>query len=138
MIDLDSPPFSPPSLFYEHIPDVLKICHQFGVEVVSGYAWSTENWGRPKLEVEFILKALEKRLPRFIKELHDRKIRFIHSGFTHNLSAKACKRLDEATTLTQHNTNGVFNLAINYGVVPKSSMLFASYLPTHLLLKLYR
>lgn len=32
---------------YEHIPDVLKICQNLGIEVISGYAWSTENWGRP-------------------------------------------------------------------------------------------
>jgi undecaprenyl diphosphate synthase len=100
---------------YEHIPDVLKICYELGVEVVSGYAWSTENWGRPKPEGQFILKALEKHLPRFVDELHKRNVRFVHSGFTHNLTKKACKRLDDAVILTQKNTAGTFNLAYNYG-----------------------
>jgi undecaprenyl diphosphate synthase len=36
---------------FEHIPDVLEICRDLGVRIVSAYAWSTENWGRPKPEV---------------------------------------------------------------------------------------
>lgn len=34
---------------YEHIPDVLKMCQELGVNIISCYAWSTENWGRPAL-----------------------------------------------------------------------------------------
>jgi undecaprenyl diphosphate synthase len=100
---------------YEHIPNVLEICRELGVEVVSGYAWSTENWGRPKQESAFILRALEKHLPRFVDELHSRKVRFIHSGFTASLTPKARKRLEEARVLTAENRGGVFNLAYNYG-----------------------
>ena len=100
---------------YEHIPDVLKICHDLGVEVISGYAWSTENWGRPKKEGKFILRAIEKHLPRFVNELHSRNVRFIHSGFVDNITPKARKRLDDAVALTYKNTNGTFNLAYNYG-----------------------
>lgn len=100
---------------YEHIPDVLEICYELGVEVVSGYAWSTENWGRPKQESAFILRALEKHLPRFVNELHNRNVRFIHSGFTAHLPPKARKRLEEAVVLTAQNSGSVFNLAYNYG-----------------------
>jgi len=100
---------------YEHIPNVLKICQRLGVEVVSAYAWSTENWGRPKQEGAFILRAVEKNLPRFVDELHRHQVRFIHSGFSQNLTPKARQRLDEAMTLTEHNTGGIFNLAYNYG-----------------------
>ena len=100
---------------YERIPDVLKTCHQLGVEIVSGYAWSTENWGRPKKEGEFILKAIEKHLPRFVQELHQRNVKFIHSGFSENLTPKACQRLEEAVALTRNNDAGTFNLAYNYG-----------------------
>lgn len=100
---------------YKHIPNVLKICYELGVEVVSGYAWSTENWGRPKQETTFILRTLEKRLPRFVNELHRKNVRFIHSGFTDNLTPKACKRLDDAAILTHKNSGGTFNLAYNYG-----------------------
>lgn len=100
---------------YEHIPDVLEICYELGVKVVSGYAWSTENWGRPKAETQFILRALEKHLPRFVDELHKRDVRFVHSGFTDKLTRKARRRLQEAVALTSQNTSGIFNLAYNYG-----------------------
>lgn len=100
---------------YEHIPDVLKTCHELGIEIVSAYAWSTENWGRPKQESAFILRAVEKHLPRFVEELHRRQVRFVHSGFGHDLTAKARRRLEEAVTLTAANTGGIFNLAYNYG-----------------------
>jgi len=40
---------------FEHIPKVLEICHERGVQIVSGFAWSTENWDRPKAEVDFIM-----------------------------------------------------------------------------------
>lgn len=100
---------------YEHIPDVLKICQKLGVEVISCYAWSTENWGRPKKETAFLLSALENHLPRFIKKLHGRDIRFIHSGFQDNLTAKAQQRLNDAVTLTGNNQSSIFNFAYNYG-----------------------
>jgi undecaprenyl diphosphate synthase len=38
---------------YEHVPDVLEICRELGVGAVSGYAWSTENWRRPRREVDY-------------------------------------------------------------------------------------
>ncbi|MCA9985026.1 MAG: di-trans,poly-cis-decaprenylcistransferase [Anaerolineales bacterium] len=100
---------------YEHIPKVLQICQELGVKVVSGYAWSTENWGRPKAEVNFILKAMEKQLPRFVNELHKRNVRFLHSGFVEDLSPKARQQLAAAVALTQNNDAGTFNLAYNYG-----------------------
>lgn len=100
---------------YEHIPKVLEICQEMGVSYVSGYAWSTENWGRPSAEVQFIMQALEKHLPRFIAELHKRGVRFVHSGRRQDLSEKALTVLDEAVTLTRNNGLPVFNLAFNYG-----------------------
>jgi undecaprenyl diphosphate synthase len=100
---------------YEHISRVLEMCNDLGVRIVSGYAWSTENWGRPKPEVEFIMNALEKHLPRFIAELHDRNVRFMHCGTSDNLSPAALKVLKEGEALTHQNSSGVFNLVFNYG-----------------------
>jgi len=100
---------------YEHIAKVLEMCNDLGVRIVSGYAWSTENWGRPKPEVEFIMKALEKHLPKFIGELHDRNVRFMRCGINENLSPETLKVLREGEALTRQNSNGVFNLVFNYG-----------------------
>jgi undecaprenyl diphosphate synthase len=100
---------------FEHIPDVLEICRDLGVQIVSAYAWSTENWGRPKPEVAFIVQSLENHLPRFVKELHTRGVRFVHSGSRDRLTSKALRVLDEAVELTKNNGPWAFNLAFNYG-----------------------
>jgi len=100
---------------YEHIPKVLEMCDDLGVRVVSGYAWSTENWGRPKPEVEFIMNVLEKHLPKFIAKLDERNVRFMHCGISENLSPEALNALKEGEALTKQNGNGVFNLVFNYG-----------------------
>lgn len=100
---------------FEHIPEVLEICHNFGIQIVSAYAWSTENWIRPKVEVEYIMSALEEHLPRFVKELHRRGVRFVHSGRRDDLTPTALQVLDEAIALTQHNGPEIFNFVFNHG-----------------------
>ncbi|MDY7079637.1 MAG: polyprenyl diphosphate synthase [Chloroflexota bacterium] len=100
---------------FEHIPNMLEICRDLGVQIVSAYAWSTENWGRPQPEVAFIVQSLEKHLPRLVQELHARGVRFVHSGSRDGLAAKALRVLDEAVALTKNNGPWVFNLAFNYG-----------------------
>lgn len=100
---------------YERIPDVLETCRDFGIEVVSGFAWSTENWDRPRPEVDYVMQLLEENLSRFVEELHRRNIRFVHSGMRARLTATAREALDRALALTSQNDGGVFNLAFNYG-----------------------
>jgi undecaprenyl diphosphate synthase len=100
---------------FEHIPPVLEICHELGIQIVSAYAWSTENWNRPKAEVGYIMRSLEKHLPEFVRELHQRGVRFMHCGRRDELTPKALQALDEAVTLTQHNGPEVFNFVFNYG-----------------------
>jgi undecaprenyl diphosphate synthase len=100
---------------FERIPHVLESCAEIGVQVVSGYAWSTENWGRPKNEVDYIMRSLNKELPRFTQELHKRGVRFVVSGSRERINPEGLQVLDEAIALTSHNNNYVFNLVFNYG-----------------------
>jgi undecaprenyl diphosphate synthase len=100
---------------FEHIPDVLEACHDLGVQVVSAYAWSTENWGRAKAEVDYIVHSLERHLLRFVKELHKRGVRFVHSGSRDNLTERSLQVLDEAAEMTTNDGPEIFNLAFNYG-----------------------
>jgi undecaprenyl diphosphate synthase len=99
---------------FEHIPHVLEICHDLGIPIVSAYAWSTENWNRPKAEVGYIMRSLEKHLPEFVRELHQRGVRFMHSGRRDELTPKALQVLDEAVALTQQNGPEIFNFVFNY------------------------
>jgi undecaprenyl diphosphate synthase len=100
---------------FEHIPDVLEICYTLGVKVVSGYLWSTENWNRDQAEVDFVMRSLEQHLLRFVDELHQRNVRFIHSGRREQLSLAALASIDAAVALTRNNRAFVFNFAFNYG-----------------------
>jgi undecaprenyl diphosphate synthase len=94
---------------------VLEACHDLGVRVVSAYAWSTENWGRAKAEVDYIVHSLERHLLRFVRELHKRGVRFVHSGSRDNLTGRSLQVLDEAVEMTAHDGPEIFNLAFNYG-----------------------
>ncbi len=100
---------------FEHIPHVLEICHALGIQIVSAYAWSTENWNRPKAEVGYIMSSLEKHLPEFVGKLHQRGVRFVHCGRRDELTPKALQALDDAVALTQHNGPEIFNFVFNYG-----------------------
>ncbi|MFC1736437.1 polyprenyl diphosphate synthase [Candidatus Hydrogenedentota bacterium] len=99
----------------ERIEHVLLLCRDLGVEIVSVFAWSSENWSRPKKEVDYIMRLLENRLPRAVDRLREEKIRFFHSGDRAQLTSKALKVLKRATEITQDNSSLVFNFAFNYG-----------------------
>jgi len=100
---------------YEKIPQVLEICHGLGIQIVSGYAWSTENWQRPPAEVEYIMQSLEKHLPRFVHELHQKNVRFMHCGSREKISRAAQRAIDDGVELTKDNGPHVFNFVFNYG-----------------------
>lgn len=99
----------------DRIQTVLKGCYDKGAEIVSVFAWSTENWARPHREVSYIVQALEKHLPRLVEALHKENIRFNHIGGTGRLSSGAQEVLKWANHLTENNGPLTFNLAFNYG-----------------------
>ncbi len=100
---------------FECIPKALEACHDLGVRVVSGFAWSTENWNRPEAEIRYIMRSLTRHLPRFVEEIHARDVRFLHSGSRARLSPKALRVIDDAVELTRDNGPWVFNFVFNYG-----------------------
>ena len=64
----------------DNVEKVAEYCFERGVEVVSLYAFSTENWSRPKQEVDEILKLLDKFLKKCLKKLTKHEIRLTFSG----------------------------------------------------------
>jgi undecaprenyl diphosphate synthase len=99
----------------EHIRHVLNVCHEHGIDIVSGYLWSTENWSRPKDEVRHIRYLLRTFGKRFADELHAAGVRIVHSGSRHGLSETELQIIDYAVELTQKNGPRIFNLVFNYG-----------------------
>lgn len=97
------------------IKRVLEACEQLGVHVLSIYAFSTENWTRPRAEVRALMRLFHETMQREIDEIHRRGVRIVVSGRKDGLSARMRERIDEAMSRTANNKNGVLNVCLNYG-----------------------
>jgi len=85
------------------------------IETVTFYAFSTENWKRPKLEVEFLMKLLDKYLKDELKTYQEHSVRFIAIGDIDSFSKSLQKRIYDTQEATKNNTNLIQVLALNYG-----------------------
>jgi len=99
----------------ETIRRILKECNRLGVRFLTLYAFSTENWKRPKEEVNALMSLLIEYLKNELKELHDNNVVVNYVGNTERLPLKAQEALKEAWELTKNNTGVQMNLALNYG-----------------------
>jgi undecaprenyl diphosphate synthase len=99
----------------QNILKVLDICYDFGINIVSTFVWSTENWERPTGEARALMYSIQIFGPHLASQLHDRGVRILHSGSRQNLSATVLKTIDNAVELTEANGPRVLNLAFNYG-----------------------
>jgi len=97
------------------IKRVLEGCERLGVEVLSVYAFSTENWSRPRAEVRALMRLFHETMQREIDEMHRRGVRIVVCGRRDELSQRMRERIDEAIARTSRNTNGVLNVCLNYG-----------------------
>lgn len=97
------------------IHDIVSACFNGDIEVVSLYAFSTENWSRPKDEVDTILDLLRKFLKRYAKELIDEEIKLIISGDIERLPEGLRKECEKRMAETSRFTDHILNIAINYG-----------------------
>ena len=100
----------------ETIRDITTYCaaHKT-IESATFYAFSTENWKRPKLEVEFLMKLLDKYLKNELETYQKHSIRFQAIGELSKFSKALQKRIKVTEELTKHNTNLTQILALNYG-----------------------
>lgn len=100
----------------EIIQDITTYCasHET-IESVTFYAFSTENWKRPKLEVEFLMKLLDRYLKKELKTYQAHNICFQAIGDIEAFSKPLQKRIKETEELTKNNTNLTQILALNYG-----------------------
>jgi undecaprenyl diphosphate synthase len=97
------------------IKRVLDACETLGVNILSIYAFSTENWSRPRTEVRALMRLFHETMQREIEEMHRRGVRIVVSGRRDELSSRMRDRIEEAVTLTAANKNGVLNVCLNYG-----------------------
>lgn len=97
------------------VRDVVEGCSEIGVENLTLYAFSTENWKRPKLEVDTLMKLLVSSLKKEIKTLQENNIRLNAIGVISTLPSKAQKELAEVIEKTKSNTRMTLTLALSYG-----------------------
>lgn len=99
----------------ENLRGVLEACGDFGIKILTIYAFSTENWGRPPAEVRFLLSIIDYFIDRELNALHEKGVKLRHIGKLDGLNPRLKKRIHEALELTRNNETITLNIAFNYG-----------------------
>jgi len=100
----------------EVIRDITTYCASHPtIKSVTHYAFSTENWKRPKYEVDFLMKLLDNYLKSELKTYKKENIKFLVIGDTARFSTKLKERIEYTQEETKNNTNLTQILALNYG-----------------------
>ena len=97
------------------VREVVENCAELGVENLTLYAFSTENWNRPKLEVQTLMKLLVSSLKKEIKTLQKNNIKLSAIGNLTSLPSKVYKELMEVIDKTKENNRMSLTLALSYG-----------------------
>ena len=93
----------------------VETCAKIGIENVTLYAFSTENWNRPKLEVDTLMKLLVSSLRKELKTLQENNIRLNSIGNLSKMPSSILKELNEVIEKTKNNTRMTLTLALSYG-----------------------
>ncbi|WP_396143097.1 isoprenyl transferase [Flavobacterium sp.] len=93
----------------------VETCAKLGVENLTLYAFSTENWNRPKLEVDTLMKLLVSSLRKELKTLQENNIRLNSIGNLSKMPKSILKELNEVIEKTKNNTRMTLTLALSYG-----------------------
>jgi undecaprenyl diphosphate synthase len=99
----------------ENIRRILEACVEHGIQILTLYAFSTENWGRPNAEVRGLMRILEQTIDRQLLELHQNGVQLRHIGRLEGVTERLQQRIGEAIELTRHNDRITLNVAFNYG-----------------------
>lgn len=99
----------------EAIRDVIKKASQLKIQVITLYAFSTENWKRPEEEVSFLMKLLVEYLKKEIEELHKQNVMIRTIGDLSAFPARIQREIDKAKEKTAGNNGLIMNIGLNYG-----------------------
>lgn len=94
---------------------VVRTCREIGIGILTLYAFSTENWQRPKAEVKALMGLLKRFLNSEIEEMLENNIRLNAIGEIERLPQDVQKSLDDKILRTQTNSGLILNLALSYG-----------------------
>jgi len=99
----------------ENIRRVLTGCVEYGIQVLTIYAFSTENWKRPEQEVKGLMSIFARVIDRELDELHREGVQLRHVGRLEGISDSLATKVHHAIDLTKNNDRIILNVAFNYG-----------------------
>jgi undecaprenyl diphosphate synthase len=99
----------------ENIRPILEGCVEFGVPMLTIWAFSTENWRRSPTEVQGLIRLLGETIDRQLSELHQKGVRLNHIGRLDRLPKRLQQRVEAAIDLTKNNNRITLNVAFDYG-----------------------
>ncbi|MBM3137011.1 MAG: isoprenyl transferase [Chloroflexi bacterium] len=99
----------------ENLRQIIRACVEFGIQYLTIYAFSTENWKRPQDEVSGLMQILAESLEKELGELHKQGVRLNHIGRLEHLDKRLGVKISDAIRLTRNNNRLTLNIAWNYG-----------------------
>ncbi|MEZ0396347.1 MAG: isoprenyl transferase [Anaerolineales bacterium] len=99
----------------ENLRRIITASVEFGIQYLTIYAFSTENWGRPREEVEGLMRILEDVIDRELGELHKEGVQLRHIGRLERLDPAIQEKVLAAIDLTRNNNRLILSVAFNYG-----------------------
>ncbi len=99
----------------ERVKEIVRAAKNMGVKILTIFTFSTENWSRPKEEVDFLFSYLDSFLTSYRKELLKERIRLNLIGRRDRINSHIIKKIEELEVLTLENKEFIFNIALDYG-----------------------
>jgi len=99
----------------ENLRPILRASAEFGIQILTVWAFSTENWRRPQAEVRGLLRILQQVIRRELRELHAEGVRICHLGRLDRLPGSLSRQILDAVEFTRENNRIVLNVAFDYG-----------------------
>ncbi len=97
------------------LKEMLRYCKDLGIKTLTAYAFSTENWGRPTGEVNFLMALFERLLQKELKEMEAEEVCINFIGDLSPLPTSLQQEMRHSMERTKNNQGVFFNVAINYG-----------------------
>lgn len=99
----------------ENLRRVIDACVEFGIKILTIYAFSTENWGRPETEVKGLMRIFRRVLDQELNELNEQGVCLHHLGDLEGVEPDLQQKVLHALELTKDNDRLILNVAFNYG-----------------------
>ncbi|MBL01195.1 MAG: di-trans,poly-cis-decaprenylcistransferase [Chloroflexi bacterium] len=100
---------------YKNIRQVIIIMKNMGVKYITLYAFSTENWNRPKNEVDSLIELAVSVINDETRELNNNNVKIQHLGRTDRMKTSLVKKIKKAVDITKNNTGITLSIAFDYG-----------------------